>query len=134
MSLTISNPRILIAGAPIGLAPAGRTACVLPLIFPNANPDETLLYGIDFVQRLAGSADSAITSFIVSTMPGANAVLVPANESVDGSQALFTLSGGVAGVEYLVVVAANTSSGQVMVANATLYVQPAPVLGTNGVA
>lgn len=129
VSQTISNPRVLVAGEPIGLAPAGRTACVLPMIFPNANADENLSYGIDFVQRLAGSVDTSITRFIVSTSSGGGPPLVADNQQVSGTQAIFSLSGGVAGVEYLVTVVAQTPSGQTLSAYALLYIQPPPSMG-----
>ncbi len=119
-------PRLVTPGMPAGLAPAGRAASPLPLVFPNKQAAEALDYAVDFSAALADTGDS-LSSFTVAITPATSPPLAetapPAPPPyATATMAVFFLSGGLAGAEYTVTVTAITAGGRTLQAAASLYI------------
>ncbi|MDD2794345.1 hypothetical protein [Acidocella sp.] len=117
--------RTVYAGTPVGLAPRGRAASVLPLAWPNANVGEALDYTVDFSRELAGGTDIVLATATVAISPSGS--LVASAPVISGLAASFALSGGLAATGYVVTVSATLASGKAPSAQVLFYVNPALV-------
>ena len=63
--------RVVTPGLPLGLAPSGRVACQLPLVFPNKFVAENLDYTVDFSFAAGAAAvpGAALGGFSVTAVP-----------------------------------------------------------------
>lgn len=88
------------------------------LTWPAKDPDETVLYGIDFADRLDSGASLSVATWTV-----APAGLAQSSATVDGTTASVKLSGGALGDAFLVTCRATTSDGQTLEETAILEIR-----------
>jgi hypothetical protein len=124
-------PRIVRPGEPLGLAPRGRVAREVPLVFPNKNPADILDYTVDFSLQLAGECGVAITGTpmvnVTPTKPGA---VCPFNVKANRLAVNFSLAGGLPNKEYFIFVIATLSNGGVVQAFVRLCISSVRTIGT----
>lgn len=89
------------------------------LPWPDKDPDETVLYGIDFVDRLDAGVTLAGVSWAVSPSG-----LTKSAEVTDGATKAFVkLAGGALGDAYEATATVTTSDGQTLQQTATLRIR-----------
>lgn len=89
------------------------------LIWPDKDPDETVLYGIDFAARLDAGVTLAGVTWAVSPSG-----LTKSAEVTDGaSKAFVKLAGGALGDAYEATATVTTSDGQTLQQTATLRIR-----------
>jgi hypothetical protein len=88
------------------------------LTWPAKDPDEAVLYGIDFVDRV----DSGVT-LSAATWTILPVGLTQSAQLVAGTQASLRLAGGALGDAYLVTCRATTSDGQTLDETAILEIR-----------
>ena len=114
--------RTVLAGQPVGLAPAGVVACTVPLAWPNKSAAEVLDYAVDFSAEFTGDATvDTIASQAVAIVPGDGSLAASALANA-GQVVSLRLSAGVAATQYSVMVTATMTSGRVVNAQVGIYV------------
>jgi hypothetical protein len=88
------------------------------LTWPAKDPDEAVLYGVDFAERLDSGAALSVATWTISP-----AGLTQGSATVDGAVASVKISGGALGDAYLVTCRATTSDGQTLEETAILEIR-----------
>jgi hypothetical protein len=102
-----------------GFAPVPRgvlqTVPAPPPSWPVKDPGDLLDYQLDVSAALAGDSSDGIATLDVQISPNAAGDLALASAAMEGSIAVFWLSGGQTGTTYTINVSIRTSGGRILV-------------------